>query len=269
MKFLYTTDLHGNIDKYNKVLDYAISNEYKLIHLGADLLPKGSNILNSQKQFIKTFFKKWSAKAIENKIKVLSFFGNDDLYSRKKYFQKLNIPLLDECQCKIDNWIFRAYPWVPVHPFGLLNGCKLDSDNFQLEPFYNSPCDLNDIGEIVQIVNYQKYLKDRGTIENDLKFKIGEENHIIAFHSPPAGLNLDVCQDGRKVGSIAIRNWLENNKAALVLCGHIHENYHVTGNWKSYTNNGILVIQPGQLSYVTSLVEIDMDNLNNVKLIQL
>lgn len=47
MKFLYTTDLHGNIHKYQQILDFAKTEGYQLIHLGADLLPntKGRKIL--------------------------------------------------------------------------------------------------------------------------------------------------------------------------------------------------------------------------------
>jgi hypothetical protein len=66
MIFIYATDLHGNEVKYNAILDFAIQENIKIIHLGADLLPKGTHILESQKKFINGYLKKFYEKCEKN-----------------------------------------------------------------------------------------------------------------------------------------------------------------------------------------------------------
>ena len=52
MKFLYGTDFHGDQKKYHDILNFAVEHDFKLIHLGADLLPKNSELIKEQKAFI-------------------------------------------------------------------------------------------------------------------------------------------------------------------------------------------------------------------------
>lgn len=278
MRFLYTTDLHGDQHKYRQVLSFAKAEDYKLIHLGADLLPKGKNIAKLQKHFVQKFLRGWYQEARDAGIHILCDFGNDDFYSRKKYFREYGT-LLEEAAVywnDTDGYIYKqptpraetdyrfcSYPWVPVHPFGLLNGCKLDRDNHVIPPgyFYNPPRDLSGSGSLDLIPNVQEYLETRGSIESGLKDYHADNKTIMSFHCPPAGLELDVCSDGRKVGSIAIRNWIEDNPCALVLCGHIHESPLVSHVWKDQATNGSWVIQPGQMDEHATVVEIDTNNL--------
>lgn len=269
MKFIYTTDLHGDEHKYNQVLDYAIKKDYRIIHLGADLLPKGRYLLKIQKEFVKKFLKKWYLKASVNDIMVLASFGNDDLYSRKKYFKEFGANLLEETPV-IDadsQYEFKSYPWVPVHPYGLLNGCKLDKEKYydRLPLFYNPPRDLDKTGELVLIKNIRDHLLDRGTIEYDLKYFSASSKSIVSFHCPPAGLGLDVCLNGSKVGSVSIREWIEEHTPQIVLCGHIHESPVMSGRWRAKTRNGTMVVQPGQYGKDAIIIEIDTDNMESME----
>lgn len=125
IKFLYTTDLHGDIDKYRKLLDLAIEHDIDLIHLGADLLPKGSGILKAQKNFVKGYLKSFYIECRDKGINVLAFFGNDDLYTRKKYFRKY-AELLDEVPYEQNGYTFKAYGYVPDYRFALKSACKID-----------------------------------------------------------------------------------------------------------------------------------------------
>jgi len=95
MRFLYATDLHGNQRKYDDVYQYAYDNGIDLIHIGADILPKGPEILKEQKAFIRNYLKEFYLKCSESGIKVLAFFGNDDIYTRKRYLLEY-ASLLDE-----------------------------------------------------------------------------------------------------------------------------------------------------------------------------
>jgi len=90
----------------------------------------------------------------------------------------------------------------------------------------------------------------------------------MAIHQPPYGLDLDVCVGEKRVGSKAVYDWIRAKKMPLVLCGHIHENYEVTGIWKRELNK-TLVIQPGQSCMKTTIVIIDMNRQINAKLIEI
>ena len=215
-----------------------------MIHLGADLLPKNSSIFEAQKKFINGYLKTWYARCKEKGIEVLAFFGNDDIYTRKKYFKKYGT-LLDEAPVLIDGYEFKAYPYVQDYPFGLKTACKWDSANWRCpEEYIHEPRDVGDNGWI-EILDSEKYFREKGTIEDDLKNILVTNKTIMAIHQPPSGLLLDVCMDGRRVGSPAVYNWIRKEQPLLVLCGHIHENYFKTRMWE-LTLGSTRVIQPGQ-----------------------
>lgn len=261
LEFLYATDLHGDINKYAQILSVAKENNIKLIHLGADLLPKGRGILKIQKAFVNHYLKSFYQECELNHVKILAFFGNDDCYSRKKYFKKY-ASLLDEEQFEQDGYIFEAYGYVPDYPFSLKTACKLDNREWQ-RPFQQcESITVNDEG-FVTIDNVDEYFAQRSTIEEDLKQFKGGRNKIFACHCPPSNVDLDVCFDGRRVGSKALYEWIEKNNVLLCLCGHIHESVKMTHIWKVQIGQS-LVIQPGQFDDKLSLIHVEIDD-NNVK----
>jgi len=262
MIFIYATDLHGDSTKYSTILEFAIKYNIKLIHLGADILPKGSEILSIQKSFISGFLKRFYSQAAEAGIKILASFGNDDIYTRKKYFLKY-AELLDETPYSQEGYDFSAYNYVPVYPFPLKTACKLDYKGWQPEEYTGRNVDVSpDLG-IIPILDLDLYLAEKGTIEDDLKNLKCSEKTIVAFHCPPANVDLDVCvlnlepREIKKVGSKAIYDWLLKNQPKICLCGHIHESYFATGVFKAYIGK-TLVIQPGQMKK-TQFVVIDVN----------
>lgn len=46
---------------------------------------------------------------------------------------------------------------------------------------------------------------------------------ILVSHAPPYGTKLDIVHSGIHVGSTAVREFIENYKVDVVICGHIHE----------------------------------------------
>ena len=258
MIFLYGTDFHGSIQKYEAILHFAIEEDIKLIHLGADLLPKGSNMYEIQKKFVNGYLKEFYQRAKDNGIDILAFFGNDDIWSRKKYFLKY-ASLLDEVPYQKDGYEFKAYPYVPDYPFGLKTAVKLDSTGWKCpEAYLTAPVDFTDKG-IVPILDINDYFLKKGTIEEDLRGVPVDNKTIMAIHCPPCSVDLDVCYHGRRVGSKAIYDWIEKNSLKLVLCGHIHESPWVSKVWKAKVGNN-LVIQPGQSEDRTTFVVIDIQD---------
>ena len=267
LRFMYTTDLHGDTGKYTEVLQRCKDYGIKILHLGSDLLPKGSGILGMQKKFINGYLKEFYRECTAAGITLLAFFGNDDIYSRKKYFKKYST-LLDENPVELSGYTFSAYGYVPDYPFTMKTACKTDHDGWQCpDEYLGDPVEVTATGEFEEILDIKTYFKNKGTIENDLKALQGGSKAIVAIHCPPQGVNLDVCHNGRRVGSKAIYDWTLKNQPLCLLTGHIHESPKMTGIWQSYIKD-TLVIQPGQfehdkVSYV--IVEIDQDKVTSFK----
>lgn len=266
MKFLYCTDLHGNKKHYENVFKYAIANNINLIHFGADILPKDLDLMNSQSRFIKGYLKKYFEKCNKNGIKIITSFGNDDLYVLKTIFKEYG-ELLDENKYIYDKYIFKSYPFVLDYPFGLKTACKLDYLGWKCsEPYIHYPCDVTKWG-YYNIKDIEKYFAYKTTIEEDLKQIKVNKKTIISIHQPPYELKLDVCSNGKKVGSKSVYKWIKKNQPLLVLCGHIHESYSITNIWKTNINKTI-IIQPGQ-GVKTNMVDIEIiENNISAKLIQ-
>jgi len=46
---------------------------------------------------------------------------------------------------------------------------------------------------------------------------------ILVSHAPPEGTAVDLIRSGKHVGSKSVRKFIEDEKPAAVICGHIHE----------------------------------------------
>jgi Icc-related predicted phosphoesterase len=256
LSFLYVTDLHGSITKFEAALALALELQLPLIHLGGDLLPKSSDIFGKQKKFVNGYLQKFYSRCHLNNIDVLAFWGNDDIYTRKKYFLKY-ATLLDETPYTRNGYTFKAYPYVQDLPFGLKTAAKRDSPGWVLpDPDRSIPVDVTEQG-IVPIRNINKYFQEKGSIQEDLKAIHANSKTVMAIHQPPWGLGLDVCINGRRVGSKAVYEWIEREQPLVCLSGHIHESPEVSGIWKAHIGR-TLVIQPGQklTKTVMALVEL-------------
>ena len=271
MRFLYCTDLHGDVQKYEAVIKYAIENDIKLIHLGADILPKGPNIQERQKKFIKVFLKVFYNECKKIGIDVLAFFGNDDLYSRKKYFKEY-AQLLDEVPFEKEGYTFKAYGYVPDYPFGYKFWCRAEHENnLRIDPVqFCEPLILNKSNEFEVIEDYPKYLRNQNSICKSLFTRTinikNIQKSIWLIHAPPANLLLDVCADGRKVGSNTIYEFITNYQPLITIHGHIHESPEYNGNNWYHQENKTLCIQGGQIGFKLhySIIDIENEEIKNV-----
>jgi Icc-related predicted phosphoesterase len=246
MKFIYVTDLHGDLAKYEKALQLCLDNHASLLHIGADLLPKGYSIQPRQKDFLRKNLPDFFRKAAEKGVKIIGMFGNDDIWSRKPLFRERCGPLLDEQDHEQDGFIFSGYPYVPDYPFSFKWPCKYDRAGWKLkEPYSGYPVDEYGRG-FMPILDVDEYFASKGTIWDDLKDRLSSPNLIMAFHTPPSGVGLDVCLGGkRKVGSMSVKRWIRERKPYMVLCGHLHESPWESGK-TSAKIGGVTVVQPGQ-----------------------
>lgn len=283
MRFIYSTDLHGNVSKYEAIKDYAIRNEIKLIHLGADLFPKGQNLHQIQKEFVKGYFSEFINKLAELEIQIICQLGNDDLHNSSKHLNRReNFHLLHDLKTSIPTKIneinFEGMPFVPDHPFSLKTTSRLDYKGWErplrlsenrweeaddLYKLMNPLAHAEDFenGEIENIYNIDQYLARYKTLEDELNNI--STNDIITLHCPPNKSNLDMIITKLQVGSDATRRWIKRKNPLLVLCGHIHENYKMNSHWKCKVGK-TLVIQPGQGVKETHLVDIEIDEDKNI-----
>lgn len=245
LSFLYCTDLHGKEGHYSALLTLAQRLGVYLIHLGADILPKGrGNLVQTQRDFVENGLRAFHMACRMSGIKVFSFFGNDDVYALKDLY-KTYAPLLDEFTEKVSKYEFKAYGYVPDYPFPLKTACKIDHPGW-VRPECDRGTDVDSKGNITRIANIDKYLAAKGTIQEDLANIRGTRNLVMATHTPPNGLGLDAAGNPpRYVGSQAVREWIELENPLLVLSGHIHESPRITGIWRATVGNTVIV-QPGQ-----------------------
>ena len=254
MKFIYACDIHGDENKYEKLLEQAKNQNIKHIVLGGDLLPKMcSDRKLEQTQFIQNYLNEYFTKLKEDDIKCICILGNDDLEILDNEFDKIckahtNVFNIDNKRVDIEDVSFIGLSKVLDHPFG----CK---DRVVIEDGLKMPMQLsyriliNKCQDKITIDEWEKYReinieKMEDTLIN-LPKADDKNKTIYVFHNPPYGIGLDVCADGRQVGSKAMIKFLENSNAYMSLHGHIHESPRMSGLWYNVLGKTIC-IQPGQ-----------------------
>ncbi len=231
MKIVYTTDLHGDMDLYEKVLDVARSKEIKALVFGGDITPLGffDAIIHSQREFMEKFliprlreFKKKEGKDI------FIMMGNDDFRVNMDVLEKAEkegvIKILHKKVHKLNRLFIAGYTCVNPTPFML-----------------------------------KDWDREENVIKNDLdklSKKSDPKKTVYVFHAPPFNTELDVLYNGEHKGSKAIKDFILNKKPYLTFHGHIHESPDMTGKFSEKIGD-TLSINPGD----GNIVIVDLDNL--------
>jgi len=94
-------------------------------------------------------------------------------------------------------------------------------------------------------------------ILSNIKVKLGKRSlDILVSHPPPYNTKLDIISTGGHVGSLEVREFIENVKPKLCICGHIHESPGIDSIGKT------LVLNPGPLAYGNySIVELEKQDI--------
>ena len=247
---LFATDLHGQIDRYEKLFASIKKDCPVAVFLGGDLLPR---VTFSRKQrylgtsdFVADY--------------LVPAFTEVRIAMNKQYPQVLLIPGNDDPRCAEEPFVAAAdqgiwqychgrkfilehapvygYACVPPTPFSLKDWERYDMSRYvppgcvsPEEGYRSAPAEESDI----------KW----GTIQKDLAALVGEdslERAVFLLHTPPYDTSLDrAALDGKTyehvaldvhVGSIAVRQLIEKRQPRLTLHGHVHEAARLTGEWK-------------------------------------
>lgn len=264
MKILYTTDLHGDKRYYDLIWKYALEHQVEMVINGSDMLPKYTPAHWTQRKFIEWLQDEHFSAYEKVGIHYVCTLGNDDLRIHDQFFDEVcnqfeyvhNIAF----RCiKIAGFEFIGFNLVPDYPFGLKDRCRKDKEAFIFPPLLSkAQLSIEDGWEWIDV--WPAYCNQLPTIEDELARlprpkDMGKTVYVI--HTPPAGLQLDVCSGLDRPGSTAIYDFLLENQPLLSLHGHMHLSYKRTGKWRDRIKD-TWVVQPGQYGVNVSYVVVDL-----------
>ena len=253
MKFIYTSDIHGDRKKYEKLIDLCDELQINTIVVGGDLFHKhAKERIPVQKEFIKTYLKDYYKKLQDKNITYIGIVGNDDLeIPCEEYYEMIkeypNVHSVEVEPYSVDGISFIGSSYVLDAPFKR-------KDHVAIEKDFKMPYQKSDVIYVDKCrkqisvdewkVLRETYPKMEDILESLPKGKEGDKV-IYILHDPPSDSGLDYCIDGCKAGSKAIRNFIEKSNAYMSLHGHIHESYDLSGVWNCKIGKTIS-IQAGQ-----------------------
>ncbi len=272
MRFIYTSDVHGDKRKYLKLIDLCKEYDIDKIVVGGDLFAKhAKERIPVQIAFINDFLRDYYKKLLDHGITYIGIVGNDDLIVPcEKYYEMIkefpNVHDVDGKKFDIDGYSFIGSSYVLDAPFKR-------KDHIAIEDGQEMPQQKSDIIYIekcqkeISVDEWREYRKKyvpkmKDILENLPKPTVGNKV-IYILHDPPAKVGLDFCRDGAKPGSKDIYRFLEKSNAYMSLHGHIHESYNLSKVWKAKIGKTIAV-QAGQSEldedyFVYVVVDTDKD----------
>lgn len=231
VKVAYTTDAHGKVIIYEKLLSEAAADrKVGAVLIGGDITPLDgpfSLLMSRQRKFLKDWFVPRLARFRDEVGKpVFVIMGNDDF--------SINMDLLANADKK-----------------GLVHSVHGRAVNFG---------DYSIIG--YSFINESPFImkdwdRDENVIGTELMRlfgKAGRKKTIILAHAPPFGTRLDVLYTGSHIGSSGVRAFIEECQPFLYLCGHIHESPDMSGATHDRVRKTIC-INPG--NHAVSIIDLD------------
>ena len=237
---LYVTDVHGDENVYEALLDKAIKNKVKAIIIGGDATPLMAIYAVNSIQIQRNFLEMYLIPLLENfkkisNIEIYMMMGNDDF--------SVNMDILYKAEKKgiikvMHNKITK------IGDRQILGYSCINPSHFLIFPIQD------------WIKKEEEIIKDLEKLAKGLDSK----KTILVVHPPPKDTNLDILYDGNRVGSKSVRKFIEEKHPYLGLFGHIHESPTMSGSIKDKIGK-TACIQPGN----AKIVLIDLDEPEKVK----
>jgi len=271
MKILFVTDLHGDISKYRSALKVALKHGVAAIVNGGDMLTLDGDLHGSQREFLEGFLSRHFQECSEAGVACLGLLGNDDLKIHDEAFDKVcrshkNCFNLAQRRVEVGGFEFIGMNWVADYPFRLKDRCRPDAPGYISQKQFGTGLLSIEEGfrELVDWTAYAANLPDLGWELAALPKPSNPAKTVYVIHMPPSGLGLDVISSGERVGSAAVRRFIEKASPLLTLHGHIHESPAISGEWKANIGSAVC-IQPGQSGPALTYVLIDLNIMNSEK----
>jgi Icc-related predicted phosphoesterase len=246
----FATDLHGRVDRYERLFAAIVDARPAAVFLGGDLLPTALEAIASTtvlddgfvKGFLGVRLGELRARLGTAYPRLFVILGNDD-----GRFEEADVVDLEaqgiwvyahNRKSVIDDHTIYGYAYVPPTPFQLKDWERYDVSRYVppgcLSPEEGSHSTLIPEDEL----RYSTIQRDIDTLAGDDSM----EQAVFLFHAPPHETALDRAALDDKwidhvpldvhVGSIALRRFIEKRQPLLTLHGHIHESARLTGAWK-------------------------------------
>ena len=244
----FATDLHGQTDRYDKLLSSIVTDRPAAVFLGGDLLPRSafSALQSGQVDFVHeyllpAFTRTRDALGVKYP-EIFLILGNDDPRRCEKDFVAAAANGLwhyvHEQKSVLGDFAIYGLAYVPPTPFLLKDWERYDVSRY-VPPGCVSP------EEGSRTAPTEESEIKWATIQKHLASLVGEDSldrAVLLFHTPPCDTPLDrAALDGKTyehapldvhVGSIAVKRLIEERQPLLTLHGHIHEAARLSGEWK-------------------------------------
>lgn len=246
----FVTDLHGQTPRYEKLLGMMARDRPVAVFLGGDLLTHGSFLgmpeLATEDEFVSSYliptFTNVRDTLGEDYPAVFLILGNDDpRYEQEGIFAGQESGLWQHIHNR--KILFGS---VPIYGFGCVPPTPFllkDWERYDISRYVPPGCVSPEEG--YRSVQGEAHEIRWGTIQKDLALlaeKDSLDHAVFLFHTPPYDTPLDrAALDGKTyehvaldvhVGSIAVRQFIEERQPLLTLHGHVHESARLTGAWK-------------------------------------
>jgi len=258
MQCFFVSDIHGKIDRYQKLFSLIKTEKPAALFIGGDLFPHNHNSakefnFKETDDFIEDFLIS-GFRSLKNELgnqypEVFIILGNDDpKIEESRIIKAESEGIWHYMHNRKYNWksyeIF-GYANIPPSPFLLKDWERYDVSRY-VDPGCIHPTEgKRTITENIDI-EYATIQKDIEVLTQDFQ----PEKSILLFHTPPYQTNLDrAALDGKTfdhvpldihVGSIAIKRFIEEKQPLLSLHGHIHESSEITGFWSDKIGKTVL-----------------------------
>lgn len=258
VKVLALADVHQSAEKWSQLVSAVKNLKPDLVLIAGDIYPKDEGILNQVNYSNRL---RNHAEAIRNVgAEIVLIPGNDDNRLIVPELVKGDAEGLWHCVAdrvkEIKGFEFCGCPWIRDYPFGYKHWVAPESpEDLSISPFQiGPPLTIDDKNEVEAIINFEAYLKKKRSIIESLDHTAGMvknmKNSIWLIHEPPAGLDLDLCASGDRVGSPLVYKFLEEKQPLFSIHGHIHEAPKYNGGIWAAKIGRTFCVQPGQLDEV-------------------
>jgi len=250
----FVSDLHGKIDRYQKLNTATLQEKPTAVFFGGDLLPSGSvsyeqgkPIENFVLDFLVPEFLQLKKQMDDAYPRIFLILGNDDGKSNEgQVIQGMKAGLweyIHDRTVSFGKFYVYGYSYIPPTPFLLKDWERYDVSRY-VDPGCVSPTDGWRTDKLTENeIAHATIMKDINRLVVDEALS----QAIFLFHAPPYQTSLDRANlDGKKidrvpidvhVGSIAIKRFIKEKQPLLTLHGHVHESARITGSWKERIGN--------------------------------
>ncbi len=249
MNCLFVSDLHGRIERYEKLFSLIQEEGPAAVFLGGDLLPFGGGpkgTTGDAEGFVSSYLAERLSEVRDSlgdsAPRLFLILGNDDPrkfedeireQGRRGAWEYLHQGVTEFGSRKV-----YGYACVPPTPFQMKDWERYDVSRY-IDPGDVSP---EEGIRTAEVPPHEVRFRTIGEDLNLLTDRHDLSQAIFLFHAPPYQTKLDrVARFGKmidhvpldeNVGSIAIKRFIEQRQPLLTLHGHIHESARLTGDWR-------------------------------------